>query len=99
MASVVDTNKRVKLNTNEINLVSNNNIDILIGAGSKPQLQLLRIKEYFEFKDALKIFNDINSWEHKSNLKIYDIYIERCEYYLEFPPENFNGVFVHTTKG
>ncbi|WP_455756984.1 CHASE2 domain-containing protein [Sulfurimonas sp.] len=51
------------------------------------------------FKDALKIFKDINSWENKSNLKIYDIYIERCEHYIEVPPENFNGVFVHTTKG
>ncbi len=52
-----------------------------------------------KFEDALKIFKDINSWENKSNLKIYDIYIERCEHYIEVPPENFNGVFVHTTKG
>ena len=59
------------------------------------------IKLYKEakFTDALKIFQDINSWEHKSNLNIYDIYIERCEHYIEVPPENFNGVFVHTTKG
>ena len=67
MASVVDTNKRVKLNTNEINLVSNNNIDILIGAGSKPQLQLLRIKEYFEFKENknLKIISILSPSLHK----------------------------------
>ena len=52
-----------------------------------------------KFEDALKIFKEINGWENKSNLKIYDIYIERCEHYIENPPEDFNGVFVHTTKG
>ena len=34
-----------------------------------------------------------------SNLKIYDIYIQRCKHYIEVPPKDFNGVFVHTTKG
>ena len=52
-----------------------------------------------KFEEALKIFKDINGWENKSNLKIYDIYIERCEHYIENPPKDFNGVFVHTTKG
>lgn len=52
-----------------------------------------------KFADALKIFKEINGWENKSNLKIYDIYIERCEHYIEYPPKDFNGVFVHTTKG
>jgi len=52
-----------------------------------------------KFSNALKIFRDINSWKKKSNLKIYGIYIERCEHYIEFPPENFNGIFTHTTKG
>lgn len=52
-----------------------------------------------KFEDALKIFKEINTWKNKTNLKIYDIYIERCEHYVEQPPEDFNGVFVHTTKG
>ncbi len=52
-----------------------------------------------QFEAALEIFKEINSWEHKANLKIYDIYIERCEHYIENPPKAFNGVFVHTTKG
>ena len=52
-----------------------------------------------KFEDALKIFKEINAWENKSNLKIYDIYIDRCEHYIEQPPKDFNGVFVHTTKG
>ena len=52
-----------------------------------------------KFEDALAIFKELNTLEYKSNLKVYDMYIERCEHYIEFPPENFNGVFVHTTKG
>ncbi|MFT7005019.1 MAG: adenylate cyclase [Sulfurimonas sp.] len=52
-----------------------------------------------KFQDALDMFVELNKLEHKSNLKIYDIYIERCEHYIDIPPENFNGVFVHTTKG
>jgi adenylate cyclase len=50
------------------------------------------------FNDALKIFQEINQWENKSNLKIYTIYIERCKHYIQIPPKNFNGIFVHTTK-
>jgi len=52
-----------------------------------------------KFAKALEIFKELNTLEHKSNLKIYDIYIERCEHYIKTPPQNFNGVFVHTTKG
>ncbi len=52
-----------------------------------------------KFNDALKIFEEINGWEHKSNLKIYDIYIERCQEYIKYPPKDFNGVYVHSTKG
>ncbi|MCK5111846.1 MAG: adenylate/guanylate cyclase domain-containing protein [Arcobacteraceae bacterium] len=51
------------------------------------------------FKDALKIFQDIENWEDKTNKNIYKIYIQRCEHYIEEPPKNFTGVFVHTTKG
>ncbi|WP_298753156.1 adenylate/guanylate cyclase domain-containing protein [uncultured Arcobacter sp.] len=52
-----------------------------------------------KFKEALEIFKDVNNWEDKSNKNIYDIYIERCEHYIEEPPTDFNGVFIHTTKG
>ncbi|MFT5835916.1 MAG: adenylate cyclase [Sulfurimonas sp.] len=52
-----------------------------------------------KFKDALVIFKKLNDLETKSNLRIYDIYIERCLHYIQMPPENFNGVFEHTTKG
>jgi len=52
-----------------------------------------------KFSEALKIFKDMDSWEDKTNKNIYKIYIERCEHYIKEPPKDFNGVFVHTTKG
>ncbi len=61
------------------------------------------IKAYKEarFEDALKIFRDIqDNWPDKTNKNIYNMYIERCEHYIEEPPgDDFNGVFVHKTKG
>jgi len=51
------------------------------------------------FSQALTIFKELESWKDKTNKNIYQIYIQRCKHYIEEPPENFNGVFVHTTKG
>jgi len=51
------------------------------------------------FKEALSIFKELDGLEEKSNKNIYKIYIERCEHYIKEPPVNFNGVFVHKTKG
>jgi adenylate cyclase len=52
-----------------------------------------------EFDEALEIFEELDKKEQKSNEAIYQIYIQRCQYYIEHPPTNFNGVFTHTTKG
>ena len=52
-----------------------------------------------QFVDALNIFKDINSWPNKTNKNVYQMYIERCEHYIQEPPSDFNGVFVHKTKG
>jgi adenylate cyclase len=52
-----------------------------------------------KFTEALEIFKDLNLWENKTNKNIYDIYIQRCEHYIQEPPKDFNGVFVHKTKG
>lgn len=52
-----------------------------------------------KFPEALKIFKEINGWKDKTNKNVYDMYIERCEHYIEEPPADFNGVFVHQTKG
>lgn len=51
------------------------------------------------FQEALTIFQNLDNSDTKTNDKIYQIYIERCKHYVEFPPENFNGIFTHTTKG
>lgn len=51
-----------------------------------------------KFSDALGIFKEVNLWEDKSNNKIYDIYIQRCEHYIKMPPDNFDGIFRHNTK-
>jgi len=80
-------------------------------SGAVVKQRLLDELEYYQsgieaykearFEDALKIFKDIqDNWSDKTNKNIYNIYIERCEYYIEEPPsDNFNGVFVHKTKG
>lgn len=51
------------------------------------------------FEEALKIFEELDAKEDKTNQTIYAIYRERCLHYIEMPPQNFNGVFVHTSKG
>jgi adenylate cyclase len=51
------------------------------------------------FKEALEIFKKMDQYEDKTNKNIYKIYIERCEHYIEEPPEDFDGVFKWTTKG
>jgi len=52
-----------------------------------------------KFEEALKIFKNIQSWTNKTNQNIYNIYISRCEHYIKNPPEGFDGIFEHTTKG
>jgi len=52
-----------------------------------------------KFKDALDLFMDINDWNHKTNNNIYEIYTQRCAKYIIEPPENFDGIFEHITKG
>lgn len=58
--------------------------------------------EYYQkasFEKALSIFKEIEGWDNKTNEAIYQIYIERCLHYIAYPPQAFNGVFVHTSKG
>ena len=50
------------------------------------------------FQKALILFQTIDARERKTNQKIYSIYIERCQYYIQNPPTSFNGIFKHTTK-
>ena len=61
--------------------------------------EAIKLYKDAKFKEALQIFQEIEDWDNKTNKNIYKIYIQRCEHYIEEPPINFNGVFVHTTKG
>jgi adenylate cyclase len=51
------------------------------------------------FQEALTLFQALDALENKTNNAIYSIYIQRCLHYIEIPPQDFNGVYVHTTKG
>lgn len=76
-------------------------------SASKPRLKeelelyhkAIQLYKDANFKEALKLLKELNAREDKTNKNIYDIYIERCEYYIKEPPVDFNGVYVHTTKG
>lgn len=79
----------------------------LLDSVSKEML-LQELKEYHQavslyknasFKEALSIFETLNALPTKTNLAVYSMYIERCHHYIENPPSEFNGVFVHATKG
>lgn len=48
-----------------------------------------------EFNQALDIFSSL---EEKYAKTVYTLYKERCEHFIEVPPENFDGVFRFTTK-
>lgn len=50
------------------------------------------------FKDALKIFKELEEKEDKTNQKIYKIYMQRCSEFIKNPPLNFNGVYEHSSK-
>lgn len=47
------------------------------------------------FQEALDIFEELEKFIEKSNNKIYKIYIDRCNYFIQNPPKNFDGVFKH----
>jgi len=48
-----------------------------------------------QFEQALKQFERL---EQKHSGTLYELYIERCRFYIENPPGDFNGVFIQTTK-
>ncbi len=48
-----------------------------------------------EFTKALELFKELES-AHGD--KLYHVYIERCEEFIEHPPVDFDGVYTFTTK-
>ncbi len=61
--------------------------------------QAIALYKKEQFQKALSLFQKLEDNKQKTNQNIYKIYIQRCEHYIKEPPTNFNGVFVHTTKG
>ena len=59
----------------------------------------IKLYKQSKFSQALKVFEELERDEDKTNDKIYKLYIDRCKHYISEPPKDFNGVFVHTTKG
>lgn len=66
------------------------------------------LKEYHEavdlyknsnFQKALSSFITLENRDNKTNENIYKIYIERCTEFISSPPNNFNGIYEHNTKG
>ncbi len=47
------------------------------------------------FAEALSIFKELHD---KTGVYLYNVYIERCEHYIQNPPSDFDGVFTFTTK-
>lgn len=52
-----------------------------------------------QFEKALELFKTLENNPLKTNKNIYKMYIERCVHYIQTPPQNFDGVFEHTSKG
>ena len=52
-----------------------------------------------KFETALKLFEELENDENKTNNNIYKIYIQRCKEFIKTPPIDFDGVYEHSTKG
>ncbi len=57
--------------------------------------QALHLYRSSQFKEALEAFKKLNETYPKT---MYTLYCDRCEHFIERPPENFDGVFRFTTK-
>ena len=55
-------------------------------------LNLYREAKFIQAKEKFEqLFNQTND-------KLYEVYIDRCDYFISNPPQNFNGVWTFTTK-
>ena len=58
--------------------------------------QALKLYREAQFDKALMVFKTLEELHEQT--KLYALYRERCEHFIENPPENFDGVFTFTTK-
>lgn len=52
-----------------------------------------------QFEEALEIFEELYEFDSDISKKVYELYIERCEEYMNNPPEDFDGITTLNTKG
>ncbi|XPV69794.1 MAG: CHASE2 domain-containing protein [Halarcobacter sp.] len=68
----------------------------------KEELELhhkaIELYKISNFKESLKIFEELENLKDKTNKNIYKIYINRCKEYISTPPKDFDGVYEHNTK-
>ena len=57
--------------------------------------QALELYRNSKFKEAKKIFEELYL---DTKDELYKVYIDRCNYLLQNPPKNFDGVWTFTTK-
>ncbi|MDH5464751.1 MAG: adenylate/guanylate cyclase domain-containing protein [Thiovulaceae bacterium] len=55
----------------------------------------LKLYREANFSKALELFSVL---KEQNNSKLHQTYVERCEHFIENPPEHFDGVFTFTTK-
>ncbi|RBQ30912.1 adenylate/guanylate cyclase domain-containing protein [Arcobacter sp. FW59] len=60
--------------------------------------QAINLYKNSQFEEALELFTNLEMNPNKTNENLYKIYIKRCEDFIKTPPNNFDGVFEHTTK-
>jgi adenylate cyclase len=58
-------------------------------------MKALKLYRKGDFIKAKELFDKLYK---KSNDELYNVYIKRCEYLIQNPPNNFDGVWTFTTK-
>ncbi len=92
---------RVKGKTEPVGIFTVISLDPMDKEGLQGELGLhekgIALYKEREFDLALSIFSDLG--HEYPDKKIYQIYQERCSYFVQTPPEEgWDGVFVHKTK-
>ncbi len=73
------------------------------GTAQEPLISLLKrynkALAYYkkaQFVDAMALFEQLKATEEKTTL--YELYIARCQNYIDHPPSDFDGVYTFTNK-
>jgi len=87
-------------------------IDLVRVKGKNKPVEIYEVigfgeKDFSKYYEALNLYRDSNFDKAKEKFeklfketddKLYEVYINRCEYFIQNPPQNFDGVWTFTTK-